>query len=81
MLTAYLEAAMRHAAYEDLGAEGWYADIPGFNGLWANADSPEVVRRELRSVLEGWALLGLRLGDRLPVADGLDMTPAVALAS
>lgn len=81
MLTEYLQAAMRLAEYEDLGDEGWFGHIPGFDGVWANADSVEDVRRELRSVLEGWILLGLRLGHELPTVDGLRLTPALQPAS
>ena len=32
-------------------------------------------REELQSVLEGWIILGLRLGHTLPVVDGVDLTP------
>jgi predicted RNase H-like HicB family nuclease len=73
MLTAYLNAAMSHAEYEDLGDEGWYARIPGFAGLWANATTLDDVRQELRSTLEDWLLIGLRLGHTLPVVDGIDL--------
>lgn len=73
MLTDYIEAAMRHAEYEDLGEEGWYGRIPGFDGLWANASSREDTIAELRSTLEDWLILGLRHGDLLPVVDGIDL--------
>lgn len=81
MLTEYLQAAMRRAEYEDLGDEGWLGHIPGFAGVWANADSVEDVRRELHGVLEGWILLGLSLGHELPVVDGLQLTSALRPAS
>jgi predicted RNase H-like HicB family nuclease len=73
MLTEYLQAAMRHAEYEDLGAEGWFGHIPGFDGLWANGATHEDTQQELRSTLEDWVLLGVRLGHRLPVAEGIDL--------
>ena len=73
MLTEYLQAAMRHADYEDLGDEGWFGHIPGFEGLWANGETREDTQQELRSTLEDWVLLGLRLGHRLPVAEGIDL--------
>ena len=73
MLTEYLQAAMRHARYEDLGDEGWFGSIPSFEGLWASGETREAVQQELRSVLEDWVLLGVRLGHRLPVAEGIDL--------
>lgn len=81
MLTAYMDAAMRRAEFEDLGAEGWFGGIPGLDGVWASGASPEAVRTELRGVLEGWILLGLRLGHALPVVDGIELTPALRPAS
>ena len=47
--------------------------IPGFEGLWASGDTQDAVQQELPSVLEDWVLLGLRLGHRMPVADGFDL--------
>lgn len=73
ILTKYIDAAMRHAAYEDLGDEGWYGHLPGLDGLWASAPTLEEARQELRSTLEDWLLIGIRLGHQLPVVDGLDL--------
>ena len=73
MLTDYILAAMGHAACEDLEDEGWYGHIPGFDGLWASGPSLEETLHELRSALEDWLLIGLRLGHPLPVIDGIDL--------
>ncbi len=76
MLTAYIQAAMRRAAYEILpDAEGFYGQLRGFDGVWANAPTLEECREELQSVLEGWIVLGLRLGHKLPIVNGWDLTP------
>lgn len=74
MLTAYLNAAMSHAEYEDIGDEGWFARIPEFAGLWANAPTRQLVEKELRSTLEDWLLIGIRHGDHLPVVNGFDLS-------
>jgi len=72
VLRAYLEAALRHAQYEQLGGdEGFYGEIPGFDGLWANASSLEACREELASALEDWVVAGLQLGHDLPAVDGM----------
>ena len=73
MLTAYVNAAMRKARYEILEDGAYYGEIPGFQGVFAYADSLEACREQLQEVLEGWILLGLRLGHHLPTVDGIDL--------
>jgi predicted RNase H-like HicB family nuclease len=80
MLTDYIRAALRHATYEKLGDGTYYGEIPETPGVWSNAETLEDCREELRSVLEGWILLGLRRGHQLPVIDGVDLTPAIDAA-
>ena len=80
MLRSYLDAAMRHAHYERLeGDEGFYGEIPGFDGLWASAPTREACVDELASTLEDWVVAGLQLGHELPSVDGLTLnTPRIA---
>lgn len=74
MLTTYIHAAMHHAQYELLpDNEGFYGEIKDVPGVWAQASTLETCREELQSVLEGWLLLGLRLGHQLPVIDAIDL--------
>jgi predicted RNase H-like HicB family nuclease len=75
MLTAYIRAAMNRATYELLGnGEGYYGEIPGLQGVWANEDTLEACRNELQSALEDWILLRLRQGLTVPALDGIDLT-------
>jgi len=78
MLTSYILAAMRLAKYEILEDHTYYGEIPGFQGVWANADSLEACRDELQSVLEDWLILGLRMGHELPVVAGINLAAAEA---
>jgi predicted RNase H-like HicB family nuclease len=80
MLTAYIQAAMRHATYEILADnEGYYGEIPGLQGVWGNADSLEGCREELQSSLEDWLIFRLRRGLDVPVLDEIDLnTPMTA---
>ena len=79
MLTAYIQAAMRHATYEILeDNEGFYGEIPGLQGVWSNADTLEGCREELQSVLEDWILFRLRRGLEVPMVDGLDLNQPIA---
>jgi predicted RNase H-like HicB family nuclease len=76
MLTTYIQAAMRHARYELLSDGTYYGEITGFQGVYANAKTLEDCRQELQDILEGWIVLGLRLGHTLPVVDGLSLDVA-----
>ena len=73
MLTEYIRAAMRRASYEILDDRSFYGEIPGFQGVFADAETLEDCREQLREVLEGWIVLGLRLGHPMPVVDGISL--------
>jgi len=75
MLTNYIQASMRQATYELLGDGTFYGEIPGFQGVWANATTLEACREQLQSALEDWMLV--RISDRLPlpVVDEIDLNP------
>lgn len=58
MLTNYIRAAMHRAKFEILLDDGtFYGEIPGFDGVYANADTLEACREELEEVLGEWILL------------------------
>ena len=74
MLLQYVQAAMRGAQYRPLpDAEGFFGEIPGFQGVWANADTLEQCQLELQEVLEDWIVVRLRHNLDLPVVDGIDL--------
>lgn len=75
MLLEYIHQAMRLAKYEILPDGSYYGEIPGFDGLWAQAATLEDCREALQSALEDWLLLGLRLGHPLPVVAGIQLIP------
>lgn len=75
MLTQYIKAAMRQAKYELLADDGtFYGEIPGFDGVYANAEALESCREELEEVLEEWILFRVSRNLTLPVVDGLSLT-------
>lgn len=75
MLTAYINAALRKAHYEILPeGEGYFGRIESLEGVWAQADTLEACREELREVLEEWIILGLKMGHPLPAIDGIALT-------
>ena len=73
VLTEYIQAAMRCARYEILEDNTFYGEIPGFQGVFANTETLEDCREQLREVLEGWIVLGLRLDHPLPIVDGISL--------
>ena len=74
MLTRYIQAAMSKAQYKILDDGSYFGEIPGFQGVYANAQQLEDCCDELQDVLEGWIILGLRRNDPMPVVDGIDLT-------
>jgi predicted RNase H-like HicB family nuclease len=78
MLIHYIQSAMRLAKYEILEDKQYYGEIPGFDGVWAQAPTLETCREELQSALEDWLILGLRRGHKLPVVDGIQLVPEEA---
>lgn len=73
MFTEYVEHAMRQAHYEMIEDGTWFGDIPGFDGLWADAPTREECTRELKGVLEDWILLHIADHTPLPQVDGLTL--------
>jgi predicted RNase H-like HicB family nuclease len=66
MLTAYITAAMSRARYKLLDDRTYFGEIPGLQGVWANAKTLEACRAELQEVLEDWLIVKLRDGDPIP---------------
>jgi predicted RNase H-like HicB family nuclease len=74
MLTNYIRNAMKRARYEILPDDGTiYGEIPGFDGVYANADNLETCRDELEEVLGEWILLRTYKNLVLPILDGIDL--------
>jgi len=80
MLTKFIHAAMAKAIYEILSDRTYYGEIPGFSGVFSNAATLEACREQLQEVLEGWILIGLKMGHTIPEVDGicLEMKEEVA---
>ncbi len=73
MLTEYIAAGLRNAHYEMMESGRFFGSIPQCKGAWADAETLEACREELRGALESWIVGGLRHGDHLPVLDGIDL--------
>jgi predicted RNase H-like HicB family nuclease len=71
MLSIYIQSALRQAHYDLLEDGTFYGEIEGFQGVYAHANTLEDCREQLQEVLEGWIVLGLRLGHSFPEVSGL----------
>ena len=66
MLTQYIDAAMERATYEILKDDNsYYGEIPDCPGVYANSDTLEKCRKELKEVLEEWVMF--RIYKNLPI--------------
>jgi predicted RNase H-like HicB family nuclease len=76
-LHEYMRLALQGAKYETLDDNGTiYAEIPGFDGVYANASTREECQQELAEVLADWLQLRLQWGRPVPVVGGIDLAGA-----
>ena len=74
MLTDYIRSTMHRARFEILSDDAsYFGEIPGFDGVNANADTLEKCREELEQVLEEWILVRVASHLPLPVVDGIEL--------
>jgi predicted RNase H-like HicB family nuclease len=73
ILSGYLERAMAQAEYDKLEDGTFSGRIASCKGVVVFGTTLRECEDELRSTLEDWLLLGLKLGHTLPVIDGIDL--------
>jgi predicted RNase H-like HicB family nuclease len=73
VLTDYVERAMALAIYDKLEDGTFAGRIPVCRGIIAFGSSLRECEDELRSTLEDWILVGLKLGHPLPVISKIDL--------
>lgn len=66
MLNEFIAKKLKIARYKLLKNGGYFGEIPGAKGVWANAKTLEKCREELREVLEDWLLLKVREKEKIP---------------
>ena len=72
VLSDYVDAALQQAEYDKLADGSFSGRIASCTGVIAFAMTLGQCERELRSTLEDWILMGLKLGHELPVLEGID---------
>ena len=71
ILSEYLENALSGAVYDKLEDETFAGRIPSCKGVITFEATLRECEEALRSTLEDWILLGLKLGHPLPVIAGI----------
>ena len=73
ILTDYIEQALSQAIYDKLEDGTFVGRIPQCKGVVVFGATLRQCQDELRSTLEDWILVGLKLGHSLPVIAGIDL--------
>ena len=71
MIVEYIQKAIEGAEYKKIEDDTWFAEIPGFEGVWANGKSVEECRHKLMEVLEEWLFLKIQDKDPISSVKGL----------
>ena len=73
VLSEYMDYAMAQAEYDKLEDGTFAGRIPPCQGVIAFGATLRECEQELRSTLEDWILLGIKLGHPLPVLGTIDL--------
>ncbi len=73
VLTDYVNQALGQAVYDKLEDGTYGGRIPPCMGVITFGTTLRECETELRSVLEDWSLVGLKLGHSLPVLGDIDL--------
>ena len=73
VLTGYVEQAMAQAVYDKLEDGTCAGHIPLCKGVVAFGSTLRECKEDLRSTLEDWILVGLKLGHPLPVIADINL--------
>ena len=73
ILTEYVDRAMVEAVYDKLEDGTFVGRIPPCQGVIVFATTLHECEEELRSTLEDWILVGLKLSHPLPVIADIDL--------
>ena len=73
MLIEYVNKAMSKAVYDKLDYGTFTGKIPQCPGVVAFGESLYQCEQELRLSLEGWLIVKIRHGDKLPIIDKINL--------
>jgi len=77
MIIEYINKAMSKAVYEKLDDDTYSGKISQTPGVIAFGETLYQCQEELMSVLEGWIIVKIRHGDKLPVIEGINLNKKI----
>ena len=79
MLIDYIDKAMSEAIYDKLEDGSFSGKIPQCSGVIAFGETLYQCQRELKSSLEGWLIVKIRHGDKMPVLGKINLNKKMPL--
>ena len=74
LLERYLQEALKQTVHSILDDGTLFAEIPGFDGVWASDDDLVACIAQLREALLDWLVLKIEQDDRdIPVVAGINL--------
>ena len=73
MLIEYINKSMTKAVYDKLEDDTFFGKIPQCPGVVAFGETLYQCQQELKSSLEGWVIVKIRHGDKLPVMGKINL--------
>jgi predicted RNase H-like HicB family nuclease len=73
MLLEYVEEAMERAVYEKLEDGTFSGRIAACPGVVATGKTLSQCQKELQEILDGWLIVKLRHGDKIPLISGINL--------
>jgi predicted RNase H-like HicB family nuclease len=82
MLIEYIDEALKRARYEIIdNDESYYGEIKELKGIWATAKTLEECREKLKDVVEGWILISVKKGLKIPKLGSIEIKETKELAA
>ncbi len=75
LVQSYADRACWHARVQEVDPGVWYASVAGLDGAYGDGGSRDEACRELRAGIVGWVAVKRRLGQEIPLLDGIDLNP------
>jgi predicted RNase H-like HicB family nuclease len=76
----YIEIEENTEDGDEFPDQRYIGTIPPCQGVIGIGATMEECRQDTQESLEGWILLGVRFGHKLPVIDGIDINPVAVAA-
>lgn len=78
MITDFIKSAIKTAKIEKTNDPlPYYAEIPGFEGVWAQGKTLKECKKNLQEVLEEWLIIKIRKKQFVPTLEPYDLNKII----